>query len=43
MVAGADDLTYAFNTARDELVVGKPYENIVTIQKVDTLLRSGFD
>jgi len=36
-------LTFDYDVARDQLVVGRPYENIVTLFKADLLLRDGFE
>lgn len=40
--AGAS-MSWNYDTARDQLVVGRPMENIVTLFKADLLFRNGFE
>lgn len=43
-VAGqGSSMVYAYDSGRDQLVVGRPAENIVTLFKADRLYRDGFD
>lgn len=43
VASGGDSIVYAYDAARDQLVVGRPAENIVTLFKADLLLRDGFE
>ena len=40
---GGDSMVFDYGAARDQLVVGRPAENLVTLFKADLLFREGFD
>lgn len=43
VASGGDLLVYDYDAARDQLVVGRPAENIATLFRADLLLRDGFE
>lgn len=40
---GGNSMVHGYDAPRDQLVVGRPQDNIVTIFRLDALLRTGFD
>lgn len=43
VAGGGSSMTYDYDVGHDQLVVGRPVENVVTIFKAEELFRNGFD